>query len=76
MKMEQYQKRRVGIANPSGWTVWDSNFGGGKRFYLLHTLPDQSWDPLTLLYNECWGFTPGVRSVDHSPLSSVEVKNE
>jgi len=32
----------------TGWTVWDSNPGGGEIFF---TRSDRPWEPLTLLYN-------------------------
>ena len=59
MTMDQCHKGRVGIATPLCCTVRDSNLGGGKRCYLLHTHPDQSWDPPSLLSNGRCGFSRG-----------------
>jgi hypothetical protein len=31
--------------------VWGLNPAGGKRFSFLHTLPERSWGPPSILYN-------------------------
>ena len=59
----------------TSWTVRGSNPGGVQ---ISHTRPDQSWGPPSLLYNGYRVYFPGVkrpgRGVNHSPPSSVEVK--
>jgi len=58
-----------------GWTVRESNPGGGEIF---HTRPDCPWGPPRLLYNGNWVSFPEVkrpgRGVDHLPPSCAEVK--
>lgn len=53
---------------------------GKKRFSFLHTRPDQSWRPPTLLYNGYRICSPGVKRlecrVNHPPPPSANVKNE
>jgi hypothetical protein len=59
----------------TGWTVRGSNPVWGEIFL---TRPDRPWGPPILLYNGYRVSFPGVkrpgRGVDHSPLSSVRVK--
>jgi hypothetical protein len=43
----------------TGCTVRGSYPCGGKRFYPLHTRPDQPWGPTSLLYNGYRGSCPG-----------------
>jgi len=54
--------------------VWRLNPSRGKT---SHTLPDQSQDPPSLLYNGYRVSFPGVkwlgRDTDHQPLSNAEV---
>jgi hypothetical protein len=55
-------------------------WGRGKRFSFLQKYPYKLWDSSSLLFYGYWRiFSPGVkqlrREVDHSPHSSVEVKN-
>lgn len=56
----------------TGWTVWESQFDGGKIF---RTYPDQPWDPPSLLSNGCQVSFPGVkrpeRGGDHPPPPSA-----
>ena len=56
----------------TGWTVWESNTGGGEIF---RNILDRTWSPLNLQYRVPF---PEVkrqgRGVYHSPRSSTEVK--
>jgi hypothetical protein len=60
------------------WTFRGSNPGAGRSFSLLHSHPQQPWGPPGHLYNEYWGYFPGVkglgRGVDQPHLSSSEVE--
>ena len=63
------------LLSATGWTVRESNLGGGARFSApVQTRP---WGPPGLLYNGYRVSLPGVkrpgRGVDHPPPSSVEV---
>jgi len=53
----------------TGWTIWESNPGGGEIF---RTSPDRPWDPSRLLYNGYRVFPGGKerpeRDADPSPL--------
>ena len=57
-----------------GWTVRESNPGGGEIF---HTCPDQPWGPPSLLYNGYQVFPRGKEQPGHdtdpSPPSSAVV---
>jgi len=44
------------------WMVWGSNPGGSK---ILHTHPDQPWDPPSLLYNGYWVSLPAAKQLKH-----------
>jgi hypothetical protein len=58
----------------TGWTLWESNPGGGEIF---RTCPDRPWGPLSLLYNGYGAFPVGRkrpgRDADPSPPSSAKV---
>jgi hypothetical protein len=58
-----------------GWTVRESNPGGGEIFC---TCPDQPWDLPSLLFNGYQGSFLGVKRLmpgaDHPPPSTAEVK--
>ena len=59
----------VGIVTGQGWTLRESNPGGGEVF---RTCPDRPWRPRSLLYNG-YGVFPGGkerpgRKADSSPL--------
>jgi len=60
---------------PTGWTVRETNPGGGEIF---RTCPDPSWGQSSLLYNGYRFFPGGTvrpgRDADLSPPSSAEVK--
>jgi hypothetical protein len=60
-----------------GRTVWGSNAGGGKRFFVLYFRPHVHWDPPSLIFSDCRVFFPGVkrvgRGVNHSSPFSAEV---
>jgi len=60
-----------------GWTVGESNPGGGKIF---HTCPDQPWGPPFFLYNGYHVFPGGKkwpgRDADPSPPSGAMVEKE
>ena len=79
-KEVKYKCLRVGIAQSvqwltTGWKVRGLNPGGGEIF---HIRPDRPWGPPSLLYNGYQVSFQGVqrlgRGVDHTPPSSVEVK--
>ena len=61
----------------TGWTVRESNPGGGKIF---RTRPDRPWGPRSLLHNGYGVSFLGVkrpgRGVTHPPPSSTEVKEK
>ena len=63
------------VRRRDGWTVQESNPGGGDVFL---TRPDRPWGPPSLLYNGYRVFPGGVkrpgRVADHPPPSSAEVK--
>jgi hypothetical protein len=53
---------------------------GRQEILLFSKTPSQFFDPACLMYNGYWGSSlevnqPGCQ-VDHSPLSSADVKNE
>jgi hypothetical protein len=56
----------------TGWTVWESNPGGGEIF---RTCPDRPWGPPSLLYNGYRDIPGGKerpgRDADPSPPSSA-----
>jgi len=63
-----------------GWMAHVLNPGVGKRFLSSPKHPDYHWGSPSLFLNGCLGSFLGVKwpgcEVDHSPPSSVEVKNE
>ena len=65
----------VGLRLATGWTVRESNPGGGEIFL---TRSDRSWGPPSLLYNGYWGYFSGVkrpgRGVNQPSPSSAKVK--
>ena len=62
------------------WTFQALNPGAGRSFSLLHSHPQQPWGPPGHLYNEYWGYFPGVkglgRGVDQPHLSSAAIEND
>jgi len=68
----------VSIAVRTGWTVRGSNIDGHTRFSLLHTRPEGSWCPPSLLYNGYWGSFPGVKwpghGVNHVPNLALKFR--
>ena len=77
LKQFCYWARIAQLVQPlaTGWTVRESNPGGGEIF---PTHPDGPWGPPSLLYNGYWVSFPGIkrpgRGVNHPPPSSAEVK--
>jgi len=61
------------------WTIQGSNPSTSKRFFSSLHHPDQLWSPPSLLFSGLGAF-PLVKQlgheIEHSPLSSAEVKNE
>jgi len=59
-----------------GWTIWGSNPGRGKRFFLSPKHPNWPWGS-PILFIEYQGSCSEIRllghEVDHSPPSSAEV---
>ena len=68
----------VDIALSTGWTVRQSNAGGGGDFF--RTRPDRAWGPPSLLYNGYRVSFPGVkrttRGVHQPPRTNADVKEE
>jgi hypothetical protein len=69
----------VGIATDYELDGWYSIPGKRKIFFSSPRRPDRLWGPPSLLSNGYQGSITGVkwpgREADHSPASSVEVKN-
>jgi len=60
------------------WTIQGSNSSRSKRFFSSDHHPDQLWFPPSLLFSRLGAFSlvkQLVHEVEHSPLSSAEVKN-
>jgi hypothetical protein len=68
---------RLGVGRPRSWSLIP---GRGKRFFFIPQRLDRLWGPHNLLSMCTGGSFPGVKrqgaEADHSPPSSVEVKND
>jgi hypothetical protein len=65
----------VGITTKCGLNGWGSIPVGGKRFFFSQHRPDRLWGSSGILSNGSPGINLPGRETDHSPPSSVEVKN-